>query len=82
MWVAGLVVAVLVSPKVQANVNVPTPPVVLAVNVTGEVASGEVGTNVNVTDGAAATVMVWLEVALTPLASVAVTVTANGPDAA
>ncbi len=82
MWVAGLVAAVPVSPKVQLNVTAPTPPVVAAVNVTGDVASGDVGLKVKLAARAAATVMVWLEVALTPLASVAVTVTANDPDVA
>ncbi len=53
-----MVVAVPVSPKVQLKVTVPTPPVGVAVNVTGEVASGEVGLNVKLTARAAATVMV------------------------
>ncbi len=53
-----MVAAVPVSPKVQANVKVPTPPVVVAVNVTGEVASGDVGLNVKVTAGTAATLMI------------------------
>jgi hypothetical protein len=77
-----LVAAVPVSPKVQAKVNGPTPAEVVAVNVAGEVASIEAGLNVNATVGTAATVMVWLEVALTASASVAVTVTVNEPPAA
>jgi hypothetical protein len=68
-----------VSPKVQAKVNGLTPFEVVAVNVVTAVASGEVGLTVNVTVGTAATVIVWLEVALTPFASVAVTVTVKVP---
>jgi hypothetical protein len=71
-----------VSPKDQANVTAPTPPVVVAVKVAGEVASIEAGANVKAVVSAAATVMVWLEVALTASASVAVTVTVNEPAAA
>jgi hypothetical protein len=71
-----------VSPKVQAKVTAPTPPVVVAVKVAGEVASIEAGVNVKTVARAAATVMVWLEVALTPLASVAVTATVNDPEVA
>jgi hypothetical protein len=47
-----------VSPKVQAKVTVPTPPVVVAVKVAGEVASIEAGVNVKAVASAAATVMV------------------------
>ncbi len=79
---AGLVTAVPVSPNVQAKVTVPTPPVGVAVNVSRRLASGNVGVKVKLTANAAATVIVWLEVALTPLASVAVTLTVNGPDVA
>jgi len=43
VWVAGLEEDVPPSPKVQLNVKAPTPPVALAVKVTGEVASGDVG---------------------------------------
>jgi hypothetical protein len=81
VWLAGLVVAVLVSPKVQLNVFVPTPLVVVAVNVTGDVASGDAGVKVKVTPSAAATTTLWVEVALTPFASVAVTVTLKVPPA-
>jgi hypothetical protein len=77
-----LVVAVPVSPKVQANVATPTPPVATAVNVAGDVASIDAGMNVKLTVNAAATVTVWLDVAFTASASVAVTVTVNDPEAA
>jgi hypothetical protein len=53
-----LVAAVPVSPKVQAKVNGPTPAVVVAVKVAGEVASIEAGLNVKATVGTAATVKV------------------------
>jgi hypothetical protein len=71
-----------VSPKVQAKVTVPTPPVVVAVKVAGEVASIEAGVNVKAVASAAATLMVWLDVALTASASVAVTLTVNEPEVA
>ncbi len=71
-----------VSPKVQLKLTAPTPPVAAAVKVTGDVASGDVGVNVKVVASAAATVMAWLDVAFTPLPSVAVTVTVNGPEVA
>ncbi len=70
------------SPKVQLKLTVPTPPVVTAVKVVKEVASGVVGLIVTVTASAAATVIVWLDVALTPSASVAVTVTEKDPEVA
>ncbi len=54
----------------------------VAVNVSGTVTSGEEGLLVKETLKAAATVMVWLDMAFTPLASVAVTVTVNGPEVA
>ena len=79
---AGLVVDVPVSPKLQLKVKGPTPLDVVAVNVVRAVASGEVGLTVKLTVGTAATVMVWLDVATTPLASVAVTVTVKEPAAA
>jgi hypothetical protein len=77
-----LVAAVPVSPNVQLNVTVPTPPVVTAVKVSDTVASGEAGVNVKVTPSAAATATVWVEVAFTPLASAAVTTTLNDPEVA
>jgi hypothetical protein len=77
-----LVIAVPVSPKVQANVAAPTPPVATAVNVAGDVASIDAGVNVKLTANAAATVTVWLDVAFTASASVAVTLTVNEPEVA
>jgi hypothetical protein len=47
-----------VSPKVQLKVTAPTPPVVVAVNVAGEVASIEAGVKVKAVASAGATVMV------------------------
>ncbi len=70
------------SPNVQLKVTVPTPPVVAAVNVPGEVASSEAGVKVKLTASAGATVRVWLDVALTPFPSVAVMTTGNDPDVA
>jgi hypothetical protein len=55
---------------------------VVAVKVAGEVASIDAGVNVKLTPNAAATVIVWLEVAFTASASVAVTVTVNEPEVA
>jgi hypothetical protein len=52
------------------------------VNVTGLFAAGDAGVNVKLTPNAAATVIVWLDDALTASASVAVTVTVNEPDVA
>ena len=49
------------SPKLQLNVKGPTPPVVRALNVTGEEVSGDMGPYVKLTVGTAATVMAWLE---------------------
>jgi len=54
------------SPKSQLKVNGPTPPVVVAVNVTAEAASGLPGVKLKLTAGAEATLIVWLDVAWTP----------------
>jgi hypothetical protein len=71
----------VVSPKVQLKLNGPTPPVVVAANVTSEEVVGDAGVNVNSTaESAGATVMLWLDVALTPLTSVAFTLTVKDPD--
>jgi hypothetical protein len=74
---------VVVSPKLQEKVNGTTPPVVVAVNWTGDPASGVEGVNVNAAaDNLAATITLPAgEVTETPLASVAVTVTLNVPAA-
>jgi hypothetical protein len=66
------------SPKLQLKLNGPTPPVVEAVKVSGTFTSGNIGLGVKLTVGAAATVMLWLDIALPPIASVAVTVAVNG----
>ena len=49
------------SPKLQLNMKGPTPPVVRALNATGEKVSGDMGPYVKLTVGTAATVMAWLE---------------------
>ena len=71
------------SPKFQEKVNGPTPPVVLAVNWTGDPASGVEGAKVKAAaDNLGATTTLFAaEVAETPLTSVAVTVTLNVPAA-
>ena len=73
----------VVSPKIQENVNGPTPPVVVAVNETASPTSGVAGVNVKAAaDSLAATTTFWAgDVTATPLASVAVTVTLNVPAA-
>ena len=73
----------VVSPKIQENVNGPTPPVVVAVNETASPTSGVAGVNVNAAaESLAATTTFWAgEATETPLASVAVTVTLNVPAA-
>jgi hypothetical protein len=71
-----------VSPKVQLKVTGATQFVVVAVKVTGEVASGEVGLKVKATEQACPMTIVWLDVAFTPSASVAVTVTVKDPEVA
>jgi len=68
------------SPKLQLNAKDPTPPVVRALNVTGEEVSGDIGPYVKLTVGTAATVMAWLELAALPFASVTVTMTLYEPD--
>jgi len=80
-WLAGLPVPVVVSPKFQEKVNGPTPPVVVAVNWTATPTSGVAGVNVKAAaDSLAATITFFAaDVAETPLASVAVTVTLNVP---
>jgi len=50
------------------------------VKVTGDVASGVAGVKEKLTVGVAATVIVWLELAVRPLASVAMTLTVNEPE--
>jgi hypothetical protein len=72
---------VVVSPKLQENVNGPTPPVVVAINWTEEPASGVAGVNVNAAaESLAATITFFAaEVTATPLASVTETVTLNVP---
>ena len=72
------------SPKFQEKVNGPTPPVVLAVNWTGDPASGVEGAKVKAAaDNLGATTTFFAgAVAATPLASVAVTVTLKVPAAA
>jgi len=50
------------SPKFQLKVNGPTPPVVVAVNVTAEAASGLPGVKLKLTAGAEATEMACCEV--------------------
>ena len=50
----------LPSPKLQLNVKGPTPPVVLALNVTGEEASGDAGLYEKLMLGTPATVTVLL----------------------
>ena len=82
-WLAGLPVPVVASPKFQENVNGPTPPVVVAVNWTATPTSGVAGVKVNAAAvRRATTTTFWAgDVAETPLASVAVTVTLNVPAA-
>jgi hypothetical protein len=75
-----LVVAVPVSPKVQLKVKGAVPLAVVAVNVTGRFASGEVGVKLKVTEKAPETMTDCVDVALTPFPSVAVTVTLNVPE--
>src|SRR6266487_1000524 len=57
-----------------------TPSESVAVNVTGEEVSGDIGPYVKLTVGTAATVMAWLELAALPFASVTVTMTLYEPD--
>ena len=74
---------VVVSPKVQAQVNVPVPPVGLAVNATATPASVGFGLAAGAARvGAALTVTTTLLEALPPTASVAVTAAVNDPAAA
>ena len=68
------------SPKLQLNMKGPTPPVVRALNATGEKVSGDMGPYVKLTKGTPATVMAWLESAALPFASVTVTMTLYEPD--
>jgi len=77
---AGLAVDVPPSPNAQLKLSGPTPPIVVAVNDSARLASGEMGLIVKLAPNAAATVTVWLEVADAPAASFAVTVTRNDPD--
>ena len=80
MWLTGLPVPVVVSPKFQANEYGPVPPVALAVKVTGLPATGDVGVKVNeVVSACGATVTVWLVLALAAFASVTVTLTVYVP---
>ena len=73
----------VVSPKVHEHVNVPVPPVGLAVNATAMPTSVGFGLAVGApTVGAALTVTVTLLEAFPPTASVAVTVAMNDPAAA
>jgi hypothetical protein len=83
VWLAGLPVPVVVSPKLQLKVNGPTPPVVVAVNVTETPTSGDAGAKVKAAadNRAATTTLCAAEVAETALASVAVTVTLKVPAA-
>lgn len=72
----------VVSPKVQAHVNAPVPPVGLAVNDTDIPTSVGFGLAVGAaTVGAALTVTATLLDALPPTASVAVTLAVNDPAA-
>jgi hypothetical protein len=73
-----------VSPKLQEKVNGPTPPVVVAVNCTGDPASGVEGVKVKAAADnlGATTTFLAAAVADTPLASVAATVTLKVPAAA
>lgn len=76
-------VPVVVSPKFQLKVNGTTPPVVVAVNCTGVLVVGDAGLNVNVmaVKAGATTTDCGADVAETPLASMAVTVTLKVPAA-
>lgn len=73
---------VVVSPKVQAQVNAPVPPVGLATNDTDTPTSVGLGDAVGAaTVGAALTVTATLLEAFPPTASVAVTLAVNEPAA-
>jgi len=58
VWVAGLEEDDPPSPKLQLNVNGPTPADVVAVKATGEVASADVGLKLKFTLGAATRLIV------------------------
>jgi hypothetical protein len=77
-------VPVVVSPKLQLKVNGPTPPVVVAVNVTETPTSGDAGAKVKAAadNRAATTTEVVPEAALEALLSVTVTAARNVPAAA
>src|SRR2546427_318718 len=66
VWATGEPVPVEPSTKTQLKGNGPPPPVVVAVNVTAEVASGPPGLKLKLTAGAEATLIVWLDVVWTP----------------
>jgi len=68
------------SPNAQLKVYGAVPPVADPANVTCWPTWGEEGEYVKLAPSAAATVIVWLDVAFAPLASVAVTVTLNEPE--
>ena len=83
MWLTGLPVPVLVSPKLHEKVYGVVPPVALAVKVTGLPATGAVGVKLKVAASACgATVTLLVELAVLPLLSVTVTLTVYVPFAA
>src|SRR6266487_2339585 len=79
VWVVEQPVPVVVSPKAQLQVAVPTPPVVGAVKSTRTPTSVRFGLALAVTASLALTATVILAVAFTPRPSVAVTVALNVP---
>ena len=80
MWLVGLPVEVLPSPKLQLSPILPTPPEFVAVKVTAWFTVEEGGLEVKLTVRELATLMVWLDVAFAPLESVTVTITVKEPD--
>jgi len=80
VWVAGLLVPVLPSPKFHEYEYGVVPPETVAVNVTCWLVLGDVGLNVkSAVSVSGVTVTEWLAVAVLPFVSVTVSVTMNVP---